>query len=95
MNLDWDSEFEITFPMASSKELPPHFAAVGKSKILGNKEHGPCTFELAHTTIWRDPMLLGPYAMINNPRPMHQQAMLNKNNVMFFATTNIKMGFLN
>jgi hypothetical protein len=68
MNLDWDNEFEITFLMASSKELPPHFVTIGKSMILGNKEHGP--FELACTIIWKDPMLLGPYAMINNLAPM-------------------------
>ncbi len=90
MNLDWDNEFKITIPMASSKKLPPHVAVVGKSKIHGNKKHGPCTFELARTTIWKDPMLL-----VNNPTPMHQQAMLNKNNVMFFVITNMKMGFVN
>jgi hypothetical protein len=81
--------------MASSKELPLHFVAFGKSKILGNKEHGSGTFELAHTTIQNDPMLSRPYTMINNLTPIQQQAMLNKKNVMFFIITNIKMGFLN
>jgi hypothetical protein len=101
MNLDWDSEFKITFLVASSKELPPHFATIGKSKILGNKEHGPCTFELACTTIWKDPMLLGPYAMINNPMPMLNKNIASTSNVeqktisCFFVITNIKMGFLN
>jgi hypothetical protein len=56
--------------MASSKELPPHFVIVGKSMILGNKEHGPCTFELAYTTVQKNPMLLGPYTMIDNVAPM-------------------------
>jgi hypothetical protein len=56
--------------MANSKELPPHFVTIGKSMILGNKEHGPYIFELACTTIRKDPMLLGPYAMINNLAPM-------------------------
>jgi hypothetical protein len=56
--------------VASSKELPPHFVDFGKSKILGNKEHGVGTFELACTTIRKDPMLLGPYTMINNLVPI-------------------------
>ncbi len=94
MNLDWDNEFEITFPVANSKELPPHFAIVGKFRIHSNKEHGSNTLELARTTIWKDPMLLGPYAMINNLTPMQQQAMLNKKSVMLFVIINIKMGFL-
>ncbi len=67
MNLDWNNEFEITFPVASSKELPPHFVTISKSKIPNNKEHGP---NMAYTTIQKDPMLMGPYAMINNPTLM-------------------------
>jgi hypothetical protein len=70
MNLDWDIEFEITFPVGNSKELPPHFTIVGKFRIHNNKEYGLSTLELAHTTIWKNPMLLGPYAMINNLAPM-------------------------
>ncbi len=70
MNLDWNNEFEITFFMADSKELPPHFVTIGKSMIFCNKEHGPYTFELACTTIQKDPIFLGLYTMINNLTPI-------------------------
>jgi hypothetical protein len=42
---------KITFPMASAKELPSHFATIHKAKIPYNKKHGMCTFKLASIPI--------------------------------------------
>jgi hypothetical protein len=43
--------------------VPPH-EIIGKSRIPNKKKHGQ---NMAYTTIRKDPMLLGPYTMINNP----------------------------
>ncbi len=67
---------KFTFPMASAKELPPHFATIYKAKIPCNEKHGPCTVKLANTPIWKD-VFIGPYTMVYEPPPMQQQIMLD------------------
>ncbi len=40
----------IAFFMANFDKLPLHFATISQSRVPSNKEHTPCTFELANTT---------------------------------------------